>query len=105
MKVQSGRWGCSTLDDMKKKNVIVATTPLVVLPPAPHEELPGGVALIDQPLHGKVPLSPREHAGARDSRGKATRTEVRHEVRRVAAPRESLRPAERSRQPRSHKTK
>lgn len=93
------------LDDMKKKNVVAATPPLVVAPPAPHEELPGGVALIDQPLHGKVPLAPREHAGARDSRGKATRTEVRHEVRRVAAPRESLRPAERSRQPRSHKPK
>ena len=105
MEVKRGRRGCSKLDDMKKKNAAAATPPLVVAPPAPHEELPGGVPLIDQPLHGKVPLAPREHAGARDSRGKATRTEVRHEVRRVAAPRESLRPAERSRQPRSHKPK
>lgn len=93
------------LHGMKKKNVVNAAPPLVVAPPAPHVELPGGVPLIDQPVHGKVPLAPREHPDARDSRGKATRTEVRHEVHRVAAPRESLRPAERSRQPRSHKSK
>ena len=88
---------------MKKKDTKATAPPLVVAPPAPSVELPGGIALVDQPLHGKVPLAPREHPGARDPRGKATRTEIRHEVHRVAAPRESLRPAERARQPRSHK--
>lgn len=93
------------LDEMKKKNVVNAAPPLVVAPSAPHVELPGGVPLVDQPVLGKHPLAPRDHPDARDSRGKASRTEVRHEVHRVAAPRESLRPAERSRQPRSHKSK
>lgn len=77
--------------------------PLVVAPPAPTAELPGGIALADQPGRTKAPLTEREHPGARDTHGKATRTEIRQEVHRVAAPRESLRPAERARQPRSHK--
>lgn len=89
-----------------RKRVDKAIVPeLVVAPPAPRVELPGAVPLVEQPLHGKVPLAPREHPGARDRRGKANRTQLRHEVHRVAAPRESLRPAERSRQPRSHKPK
>ncbi len=90
---------------MKKKSAEMNPSPLVVAPPAPNVELPGGVPLCDQPVRNKSQLAPREHPGARDSRGKADRTEVRHEVHRIAAPRESLRTAERARQPRSHKAK
>ena len=91
--------------EMKKKTSAANVPPLVVAPPAPTVELPGGVALIDQQSRNMGPLSEHEHPGARGSRIKADRTEIRHEVHRVAAPRESLRPVERARQPRSHKPK
>ncbi|MFM7215944.1 MAG: hypothetical protein ACKO3H_13810, partial [Verrucomicrobiota bacterium] len=55
------------------------------------------------PIGPKHPLDPRENPAARDSRGTATRTEIRREAPRVTGPRLSLRPAERSGQDRSHK--
>ena len=51
----------------------------------------------------KHPLAPREHVGARDSGGKATRTDIRREAPRVSAPRASVKTAERGGQPRSSK--
>ena len=55
-------------------------------------------------LPGKHPLAPREHVGARDSGGKATRTDIRREAPRVSAPRASVKTAERGSQPRSNKS-
>lgn len=54
-------------------------------------------------LPSKHPLAPREHLGARDSGGKATRTDIRREAPRVSAPRASVKTAERGSQPRSSK--
>ena len=49
------------------------------------------------------PLAPRESSFARDARGSAGREEIRAKTQLVSAPRESLRPAERSNQKRAHK--
>jgi hypothetical protein len=97
------RKASTTLRSMKKKNVVAKAPSLIVVPPAPTVELPMGVPLVDQPGRTLMPLTEREHPGAGGTHGKADRTEVRHEIHRIAAPRESLRTAERSRQSRSHK--
>lgn len=86
-----------------KKKTPTGIPPLVVAPPAPTAEVLGAVPLAEQPGRNIEPLTERDHPGARGVQGKASRSEVRHEVHRIAAPRESLRPAERARQPRSHK--
>jgi len=51
----------------------------------------------------KKPLAAQEHPEARDSRGKASRAEIRNITHLDKAPRSSAKPAERSSQPRSHK--
>jgi len=51
----------------------------------------------------KRPSDPRENPAARDSRGTASRAEIRKENPRVPAPRASNRPVERRGQPRSRK--
>jgi len=99
------RLSLPTLRAMKKKTSASGMPPVVVVPPPPTTELPGAVALVDQQARNLAPLTEHEHPNARGTRLKADRTEVRHEVHRVAAPRESLRPAERASQPRSHKPK
>ncbi|MFN0075311.1 MAG: hypothetical protein ACKVY0_02435 [Prosthecobacter sp.] len=48
------------------------------------------------------PLDTHAHPMARDSKGLGSRTEIRAQVPRVPAPRQSLRPVERSGQKRSH---
>ena len=50
----------------------------------------------------KHPLDPREYPQARDSRGSAGRAEIRAQNPRVAAPRQSNRPVERSNQNQTH---
>ena len=47
-------------------------------------------------VSNKHPLDPRENPRARDARGSADREEIRAQTPRVPAPRESNRPAERS---------
>ena len=64
------------------------TAPLVVVPPRPMTELRGAVPLALQPRSTKRPLDPRKSPGARDSRGTATRTEIRREAPRRSAPRQ-----------------
>lgn len=88
----------------KTKNAPAPTPPLVVVPPRTEVEVPLAVALKDQTARRtKKPLAAHEHPDARDSRGKATRTEVRHIAPRSNAPRASAKTPERSSQPRSSK--
>ncbi len=87
----------------KAKKSAAATPRLIVAPPPPKAVEPGAVALILQKVSKKKALDAHTHSGARDGRGTATRTEIRRESPRVDGPRQSLRPAERSNQPRSHK--
>ena len=86
---------------MKAKRSTPAPTPLVVVPPPPKTQVVGVRSA--RPKSTKKPVDPRENPAARDVRGTASRTEIRREAPRVAAPRASQRPAERSRQPRSRK--
>lgn len=76
---------------------------LVVVPPPPKVEKPGAVPLSEQSARRKRPVAPREHPSARDTRGKATRSELRKTTARIAAPRATSNPPERSRQTRSHR--
>ena len=88
----------------KPKKAVDSPPPLVVAPPPPTAQVPLAVPLKDQASRRtKKPLAAAEHPGARDSRGKATRTEVRQVAPRGKAPRASAKPAERSSQPRSKK--
>ena len=50
----------------------------------------------------KQPVDPRANPLARDSRGAASREEIRAKTPMVSAPRESSRPVERSGQKRTH---
>lgn len=78
---------------------------LVVVPPPPTAEQPGAVALSEQGTRRKKSqVTPREHPDARDSRGKASRSEVRKTTARIAAPRANGNPPERARQTRSHRS-
>lgn len=88
----------------KPKKVPSAPAPLLVAPPPPTTEVPGAVPLAEQSARRtKKPLAPKENPGARDSRGKASRAEVRAVAPRASAPRRTGKPPERSSQPRSHK--
>ena len=80
--------------------------PIVVVPPPPMTEVPLAVPLVEQKTRiSKHPLTPREHPGARDARGTASRNEIRKATRRVVAPRKTGGVVERSNQPRSKKAK
>jgi hypothetical protein len=80
--------------------------PIVVVPPAPTVEVPLAVPLVEQKSRiVKHPLTGREHPGARDARGTASRSEIRKATQRVVAPRKTGGIAERSNQPRSKKAK
>jgi len=86
------------------KKAPVSTPPLAIAPQPPTAKVPLAVPLTDQTARRtKKPLAPVEHPEARDSRGKATRTEIREIAPRVNAPRASAKPTERSSQPRSKK--
>jgi len=88
----------------KPKKTTPAPVPFLVAPPPPKAEVLGAVPLAEQSARRtKKPLAPKENPGARDSRGKANRTEVRAVAPRASAPRKSEKPPERSGQPRSHK--
>jgi hypothetical protein len=88
----------------KPKKKLPAPAPFLVAPPPPTAEVPGAVPLAEQSSRRtKKPLAPKENPGARDSRGKASRTEVRAVAPRASAPRKTGKPPERSGQPRSHK--
>ncbi len=83
------------------KKTKTPTAALVVAPPPPAA-LPSKARLSTRDAVGsKHPSNPRENPAARDSRGTATRAEIRRETPRVAAPRQSARRAERHSQPRS----
>jgi hypothetical protein len=87
---------------MAKPKKAPTTPPLVVVPPPPEVEVPLAVPLAEQTARrSKKPLAPVEHPGARDSAGKASRTEIRRVAPRATAPRKTGKPAERSSQPRS----
>lgn len=75
---------------------------LVVAPPPPETRVVAARGT-RKARSTKRPLDAREYPAARDSRGKASRTEIRREGTRVAAPRASNRTAERGNQTRSHK--
>ena len=79
-----------------KKGLLSVPTPEPLPPALAAQASPKATAK-------KHPLAPREHAGARDSGGKATRTDIRREAPRVSAPRASVKTAERGSQPRSSK--
>jgi hypothetical protein len=87
----------------KKRSRVCGQGNLVVAPPPASKQLPGAVPVSELDANRKHPLDAREHALARDSRGKPLRTELRKEVKRISGPRQSLRPAERRSQSRSHK--
>jgi len=53
--------------------------------------------------NNKKPSDPREYPLARDSRGSASRAEIRAKTPMVSSPRQSNRPTERSGQKRAHK--
>jgi hypothetical protein len=76
---------------------------LVVVPPPPKPLL---LALRTTAIPGskKRPSNPRENPAARDSQGKASRTEIRREEPRRSAPRTTNRTPERGNQPRSQKS-
>jgi hypothetical protein len=62
--------------------------PLVVIPPRPTAELPGGTPAPGRRPNRKQPSSPRSKPNARDQRGTATRAEIRRETPRRTAPRD-----------------
>ena len=73
-------------------------------PPAPKvPAAPAAKKIVVNVPPSKHPLAAREHVGARDSGGKATRTDIRREAPRVSAPRASAKTAERGGQHRSNK--
>lgn len=78
---------------------------LVVVPEPPKIPVKGVVPLTEQDRSGKRPLDPRENPSARDPRGKPSRSEIRKETARHIPSRQSAKPPERSRQPRSGKPK
>ena len=89
---------------MKNKKPAAARKPnLVVLPPRPETPVIA-VRSAAVPVAKKRPSDPRENPAARDSKGKASRTEIRREEPRRSAPRTSNRAPERGNQPRSHKS-
>jgi len=75
---------------------------LVVAPPPPETRVVAARGA-RKARSTKRPLDAREYPAARDSRGKASRTEIRRKETRVAAPRASNRTAERGNQSRSRK--
>jgi|GEM_PF-6547783 len=91
------------IPSMAKPKKPAPIAPLVVVTPPPTAEVPLAVPLAEQTARrSKKPLAPVEHPGARDSAGKANRTEVRRVAPRAVAPRKTGKPAERSSQPRSN---
>ena len=87
---------------MAKPQTTPTTPPLVVVPPPPTAEVPLAVPLAEQTARrSKKPLAPVEHPDARNSAGKASRTEIRHVAHRSTAPRQTAKAPERSSQPRS----
>ena len=85
----------------KTKNPSSSTPSPVVVSPPPAVAPEKIRSAAGKTLPTKHPLDPRENPAARDSRGTATRTEIRRESPRVTAPRESGRTPERHSQPRS----
>ncbi|MBI5774707.1 MAG: hypothetical protein HZA89_13305 [Verrucomicrobia bacterium] len=77
----------------------------MVVPPPPAVTASMAEGLKTTFRGGKKPLDRRENPLARDARGTASRAEIRRETPRVAAPRQSNRPAERRGQPRSRVSK
>lgn len=69
--------------------------PVVVVPPPPTEELPGAKPAPTS-RKSKSPPSRREHPDARTKAGKATRAEIRTEVRRHVPSRLSSQQAKRT---------
>ena len=91
---------------MAKTNKTSSAAPsLVVAPSPPAAALEKIRAAAGKSLATKRPLDPRENSAARDSRGTATRTEIRRESPQVTAPRASGRRPERHSQPRSNISK
>ena len=78
---------------------------LVVVPPPPAAPPERIRAAAGKTLATKRPRDPRENPAARDSRGTATRAEIRRESPQVTAPRASGRTPERHSQPRSNISK
>jgi hypothetical protein len=76
---------------------------LVIIPESPKREVKDVVPLTEQDRSGKHPVDPREYPAARDSRGKASRDEIRQETARHVPSRQSAKAPERSHQPRSGK--
>lgn len=85
----------------KTKNPPSPAPSLVVVPPPPAPAPENIRAAAGKTLATKRPRDPRENPTARDSRGTATRAEIRRESPQVTAPRASGRRPERSSQPRS----
>ena len=87
---------------MAKKNTTPSAAPALVVAPPPPAALPSKNRSSTRDVVGsKHPSDPRENPAARDSRGTATRAEIRRETSHVEAPRQSGRRAERHNQPRS----
>ena len=88
---------------VKAKPSSAPKSSLVVIPSRPDTE--AAASIVSPPVAGKKhPLAAREHPGARDISGKATRTDIRKESPRVQAPRASGKPTERGGQQRSNKS-
>lgn len=85
----------------KTKKASPPAPSLVVVPPPPAAAPEKIRATAGKTLATKHPLDPRKSSAARDSRGTATRAEIRRESAQVTAPRASGRTPERHSQPRS----
>jgi hypothetical protein len=89
---------------VKSPKPAVARKPsLVVLPPPPETPVIA-VRSTKAVISKKRPTDPRQNPTVRDSKGKASRTEIRREEPRRTAPRSTGRAPERGNQPRSHKS-
>ena len=87
---------------MAKKTKNPSAAPALVVAPPPPAAPPESVRASARKIVGsKHPLDPRENPAARDSRGSASRAEIRRETSHIPAPRQSARRAERHSQPRS----
>ena len=86
---------------MAQKTKKTTAPALVIVPPPPAAPPEKIRATARKVVGSKRPLDPRENPAARDSRGTASRAEIRRETSQVAAPRQSERRPERHNQPRS----
>lgn len=55
------------------------TEPILIAPPPPNTLLPSTISETGKEGGSKRPLTRREHPGARDTSGKASRSEIRRE--------------------------